>query len=362
MDHRPRRRPTFPRDPSADARGVDPRRQPAPRDAPGRTAIEATSGTRLPGLDLGDEGTDAADWLPAYREDIAWALDEKVGTRPFELYRLRDVATRHVNIRDGVRATWKAPLCDCERRTVWLYGGGGAFGFEQRDGRTIASMLARAAWDEGDALDVVNRGVPGQLTWRAALRFAWDLTSHPAPDLVVFYAGVEEVDAAMDLVTTGRGDVRAPYEPYLEELYDEIHGTVRPLPPPEGVEALGWPTVGETEASEAGPLAAARYERTMELVSSYAHGTDVPIVHVWHPIAGPRTVDETGSSAVHRAAAAALPDSVLDLSTLFDGRAAPRFSDGIWVDEAGAAEIARVLLDRIAPLLASDGDATRTGP
>ena len=65
-------------------------------------------------------------WYDEYREDIAWVTDERVALRPFEVYRLLDVRTRHVNIDDGDRVTWTPPPCDCDRPPVWLYGGSAA--------------------------------------------------------------------------------------------------------------------------------------------------------------------------------------------------------------------------------------------
>ena len=183
--------------------------------------------------------------------------------RPFEVYRLLDVRTRHVNIRDGDRVTWTPPPCSCERLTVWFYGGSAAFGLEQRDEHTIASELARVAADNGITLDVVNRGIPGQLHWRNALRFGWDLAVEEPPDLVVFDEGAEEVDAATQLVDRGYGDVRAPYEPYIENLYDEIYDVQGPDPVPQTMTFDGWPTVdGGSHRETPGALAAERYERS----------------------------------------------------------------------------------------------------
>jgi hypothetical protein len=91
-----------------------------------------------------------ADWFVQHRRDVAWALDERVALRPFEIYRVLDIETDTMDVRDGIRRSWAADDCadgtdDCRRVRVWWYGGSAAFGFGQRDEHTVASEFARAA-------------------------------------------------------------------------------------------------------------------------------------------------------------------------------------------------------------------------
>lgn len=310
---------------------------------PSQTTLLPRDGGRVPSSPAQAE----TDWYRQYRQDVEWVFDERVALRPFEVYRLRDVRTRHVNIVDGYRASWSPPASSCPRARVWIYGGGAAFGLEQRDGHTIASELSRRLLAEGIHAEVSNRGIPGQLHWRTALRFGWDLTTEPPPDSVVFYEGGEDVEGALALDRKGLGDVRAPYEPYIEDLYDELFDVTAPKPPPEGVEFGGWPQrPGSTPASP-GELAAARYDRSRELSRTTAAGAGVPVHYVWHPVRPGRS----SFTSAYRDAAAVLPPDVVNLTALFDGGGAEvGFVDDLHHGEGGARRVAEELL----PLVRAD--------
>lgn len=301
-------------------------------------------------------------WYPELREDMAWVLDERVALRPFEVQRIWDVETRHVNVHDGERDTWRAPACDCERLTLWLYGGSAVFGFEQRDDQTIASHLARIAADDGLVVDVHNRGVPGQLHQRNAFRFAWDLSWDPAPDLVAFYDGADEVDSALALSAAGLGDTRAPYEAYSEELYDEIFRDSADLAPTEDVEVQGWPTASDVGNDDPGRLAVVRYERSREASRDSAADADVPIAWFWQPTRHSRgdvePAAEAGTDAADPARAAAfarasdlISDPVVDLTDVFDATEAPVFADEAHHSELGAQVVAEAIYRALEPQL-----------
>ena len=297
-------------------------------------------------------------WFDEYREDIAWVFDERVALRPLEVYRLLDVRTRHVNIDQGERVTWNPPACDCDRLRIWMYGGSAAFGLEQRDEHTIASELARVAADNGITVDVQNRGMPGQLHWRTAFRFGWDLIVEEPPDLVVFYEGGEEVAAAVQLTERDLGDVRAPYEPYIENLYDEITGGGTPTPPPAVVESLGWPVAPAPDRSgSAGHLAATRYDRSREISQHTAMRNDIPVRYVWQPS---RRTDPAASDRFLEASDH-LADDVIDLTELFSHRADVSFTDDVHHDEHGARLVAESLFAELEPqlrALVGDGEPT----
>lgn len=286
------------------------------------------------------------DWYPDYQQDIAWALDEKVALRPFELYKLWDVKTRTVNVTDNHRVSWQPPACDCRRLTVWLYGGGGAFGFEQRDDHTIASELARVALQDGLTVDVVNRGIPGQNHEQAATRFAWDLAGGDKPDLAIFYEGAEDVAAADALNDPPVGNTGIPYEAYRDGLWRDLK-KIKPVPPKQAQPfGFAWPTVPKRTPAEVGKLAATSYVRTLGPSDDSAAGYQVPVRYFWEPTrytrpgpeapsaAGP-AVDQNGAETF-AAAAAALPDRVTDLSHAFDGVDSPLFADAIHPNERGA--------------------------
>jgi hypothetical protein len=316
-----------------------------------RTSASAHRPTsaRAVGLVPTDEPVPAAyrgdTWYPSFRRDMAWALDEKVAWRPLQVQRVLDVRTDTVNVTNGRRRTWEAPRCSCRRLTVWLYGGSGAFGMGQRDEHTIASELARAASADGITVDVQNRGVPGELHWRNATRFSWDLTQDRPPDLVVFYDGAEEVQSVLDLHRRGLGDVRAPFESFVSDLYDDI--TVKPLErPPDGVETLGWPSL-DTPPTSLGELAVQRYERARQTSEGTAKARDVPVRYFWQPSrfdvdpsARPAGGDAAQRAEAYRKASAALPPDVERLDGAFSASQASHFYDDTNHDERTARIVA----------------------
>jgi lysophospholipase L1-like esterase len=148
-----------------------------------------------------------APWWPQLQAETGWAMfDPGVAFNPLRFPPHRDVTGRYLNITDGYRQSWTPPACDCRRVRLWLYGGSTTFGMGQRDEHTIASELARLAWADGIALDVSNRGVLGDLSWEETERFSWEVQSQDPPDLVVFYDGYNEVEAALQRLRTGTLD------------------------------------------------------------------------------------------------------------------------------------------------------------
>lgn len=290
-------------------------------------------------------------WYPAYREDIAWLFDEKVALRPFEVYRLHDASTRTVSIRGGDRVSWEPPTCRCPTVTLWWYGGAAAFGLEQRDEHTIVSELSRRAARDGLALHVVNRAIPGQLHWRTALRFAWDLIHEPAPDLAVFYEGPEEVEGARALSAKGLGDDRGPYEPFVDGVYDQVMDVPDvPLDPPASVSVP--PTSPPLDPAAIGRLATARYERSLGLSDDAARHHAVPVRYVWAPSRfahGPTAPTDHDRAVEFAAAEGELPDRVLDLTHALDGETRPVFVGDATHNELGARLIAAALYRQLGP-------------
>jgi lysophospholipase L1-like esterase len=295
--------------------------------------------------------TPPGDWYPEYREDVDWALSDRVALVPFETQRLLNVRTRHVNIEDGRRVSW-TPEGTTEPLRIWLYGGNAAFGFEQRDEHTIASELTRVAADNGVDVVVSNRGVPGQLHWRGSQRFAQDLatlefTGEEKPDLVIFYDGFEDVTTSQQLVDRDLGDVLAPYEAYGEQTFDRVvnrgeGGT----PTPDGVTNGGWPTVPGPAAADAGELAVRRYDRARRSTVDRARVAGIPVVFVW---GAARTNGSQLATDLGRASTL-LPDDIVDLTHALDAQP-ESFVDDVHHDEAGARAIASTLFDTLRPQL-----------
>ncbi len=295
-------------------------------------------------------------WYPEYREDIEWVMNQDAAFRPIHPLRVADVSTRHVNVAGGVRATWSAPCRDCHRLVVWVYGGSTIFGIGQRDEHTIPSELARAAWGEGIALDVVNRGTPGDLLWDEAQRAQWDLLVGPPPDLVVFYDGANELWAARTMNDHGVPDGYGPFDPLLEQFWDGVvdaRGDDVPDAPPGG-RLVPTSTVAPRTPAEVGELAARRYELARRASESTVGS--IPTHWFWQPTTASRPEvdgepqhDDGGRNAraTSQAARRTLPDGVVDLSDVLDGIREPLFSDDVHHNEVAARVVAGAIFDTI---------------
>ncbi|MFN8018002.1 MAG: hypothetical protein U0P45_07745 [Acidimicrobiales bacterium] len=294
------------------------------------------------------------DWYPGFREDMAWVTDERVAWRPLTVQRVLDVETPTVNVHDRVRDSWKAPPCDCKRVKLWLYGGSGAFGLGQRDDHTIASELARLAAKDGIALDVQNRGIPGEMHWRNSTRFAWDLAVDPKPDMVAFYEGAEEVESELELRSRGLADTRAPLEPFATNLYEEVVGAPKGAPEtPDGVTYEGWPEL-DKDPGKPGQLAVKRYDRSLEMSNRSAQAAEVPVRYFWQPTRfsgsdGPELAKDDLRGRAFRNAPRYLPKDVVDLSAALDGTKAPLFSDDTNHNEVAAKLIAAAMWKELRP-------------
>ena len=139
-----------------------------------QAAASRLSGTLAAPLAFADD-----EWYPEYFDNIN-AINHSDLYEPLASVRVKQARTTHINVVDGKRVTWTPPPCSCRRVRVWVYGGSTTWGVGQRDGHTIPSELARAAWADGVALEVENRGVGGDAHWEEAQRFAWDLAERTA--------------------------------------------------------------------------------------------------------------------------------------------------------------------------------------
>ena len=314
---------------------------------------------------------DAA-WWPDYARVLQY-LNIPGDDRPYDPFgplRLRDLTSTYVNVVDGSRRTWTPPDCDgCRRLTVWMYGGSTTFGIGQRDDQTIASQLARLAWKDGIALDVRNRGVPADMHWEEAQRFAWDAAADPAPDLVIFYDGTNEMWASSVLNAKGWGDDESQWNPETENARETYRDLIHTAPgfvdraAPDGVELR---PDKEFTATRLGPEELAvhvlhRYEKSLSISRAVADAHHLATEWFWQPCpqSGTHVEGEPNASredldrnlALCRATAASLPAGVTDLSRTFDGRTRPLFIDAFHTSEAGATVAATALLDRLRPTI-----------
>jgi hypothetical protein len=306
----------------------------------------------------------AAPWWDEYREVLTW-LNTPGQDRPYDPFapqRVRDVRSEHLNVTGGERHTWSPPPCgDCRRLTVWIYGGSTTFGIGQRDDHTIASQLARRALRDGLVLDVVNRGVPADLHWQEAQRFAWDVAGTDRPDLVVFFDGINELWAGAVINGQGRGDDEGRVNPEVDNasrIYSDLVPSMPTFfdpPRPDGAQ-LVEPDVGvgaELGPDQLAPHVLARYGRSLQMSGSTAAAAGVATRWFFQPCpqSAPAPEGEPGVGGRDAAqlrelcdrVAAGLPGDVVDLSTLYDGRDRPLFVDLFHTNEHGAGVAAEAL-------------------
>lgn len=307
---------------------------------------------------------DGATWWHDYRQEERWALfDPGVAIRPMRYPPMSDVRGRYINIDGGRRVSWTAPPCGCRRLRVWMYGGSTTFGLGQRDASTIASEIARLAWDEGLAVDVSNRGVLGDLGWEGAQRFTWDAAVEEPPDVVLFYDGYNEFAGAEYANDAGRGGAPWPVDWTAESFYDERPWFTRirlGAGAPEGASSVDAPST-QLPAAELGRRVMDRYAAGRLSALAVARELGVTARFYWQPDRYSRPAVEgepqqpPGAERYRRRArrsiGPALPEDVVDLRDLFRNDPRPVFYDDSHTGERGARVVADAIYADLRPLL-----------
>lgn len=276
----------------------------------------------------------------------------------------QDVASPTVNIVDGERRTWTPPECECERLEVWVFGGSSVFGLWQRDAHTIASELARAAWEDGIALEVSNFGQPAYTLWQEVWRLSELLaTSEVAPDVVLFMDGANEFGVQTDRNLTGFGTDETP-----SSALDTPMRTL--FPRAKGL--LNWNVPGYVEPSVDGPdplllpeevagHAVDRYLQSKRAATILLDGAGSSHDFTWQPIydgsaqtgdaefVGPSRVEEWWT--MRNASVGMLPADVTDYSDLLSSQDQLVFYDLMHLNERGAKLVANEWYGRLQPLL-----------
>ena len=300
-----------------------------------------------------------ASWFTgAFPQAQGWALNPRNAWRPVNVHRLRDFSSEYLNISNGERRTWAPPAGAAPRLTVWLFGGSTTYGLDQRDDHTIASELARAAAANGIALDIHNKGQNGHLHWMEAERFAWDLTNEPAPDLVLFYDGVNEIWEAGTLNRLGTGDGKAMHDPTLLDAWDRSPAAQRTAPPaPAGAVRTGWTQGPQLALVDEAKATVDRYDRARSLSRATAAAHGIPVRYFWQPDRYSRPIvmsephystgQENRSRLAQQVRRAFLPKDVVDLSDSLRGTTEPLFTDDVHHNEEGARLIAAQMFTSI---------------
>ena len=276
----------------------------------------------------------------------------------------QDVTSPTVNIIDGERRTWAPPACDCPRLNVWIFGGSSVFGYWQRDGHTIASEIARAAWDDGIALDVSNFGQPAYTLWQDVGRLSELLaTKEELPDIVLFMDGANEFGVQVDRNKAGYGTDESPAS--------ALDNPMRTLFP-QALGILNWLAPGQSNPDDKGPdahlnpeevagHAVTRYRQSKKAATLLLDGAGSGYDFTWQPLydgsAGTGDIEFVGSAIVDEwstmrdTSVAALPPDVTDYSDLLSSEDALVFYDLMHLNERGARLVATEWYERLQPRL-----------
>ena len=305
-------------------------------------------------------------WYPRYQRDLDYGSVWLNAVQLIDGQRMPEFRSAYLNVHDGYRRSWAPPACSCRRLTVWVYGASTVFGLGQRDNHTIPSELAREAWKHGIALDVSNKGIPGEEHWQEANRLRWDLSRGPAPDVVVFYDGASDIVGASWINEQRLPDPAQPVQPLSEgflsspaverAVVQAATGGKKQPPVPDGIYAAPQPKVAKRSPSEVGRLAASRYARSRIMSQDLAAIHHLDVRWFWQPtrfsrppVAGEPTTDlDRQSRATADAARANIPAGVVDLSDALDGVRSPIFSDDAHHNERGARIIAAAMYRSLA--------------
>ena len=288
--------------------------------------------------------------LPAF-DGIRWANELQTEQASDQ----RNIRSRFHNVVNGDRRTLSPTPCPCKRADVWLTGGSAAFGIGQRDDQTIASFLVKLAAAEGISLDLQNISRDGAATSDELAGLKRRLTSEPAPDLVIFFDGWNDVlyvvaSTFAHFNGADRSIAKNDGLALIENLNDHAEEFLR-----SGI------------GPEAGDLAANLYLKNAEVADRVLTERGVRAIHVFQPDALASTRQMAGyekitgispaefqasplSIALQRTTAT-LGDRVLNLRPLFDHYPQPVFAGLVHQNEAGAALTARRVFDEILPTL-----------
>lgn len=255
--------------------------------------------------------------------------------------RLADVRSEHTNVVDGRRVTWQPPAAPAAR--VWVFGGSTVFGVGQRDDHTIPSELARAAWEAGLAVEVVNFGVHGDVHWMEVNRLRDALASGLAPpDVVIFYNGWNDLVSHRGVDGGGSDQF--------------FRGTLDPLLADQRVQGswfsdLFFPdtfTIAPRRSQPPTPQqpleqGISQYLSSVQDTLPLARARDLTTFTFLQPMLATRRRPVEGEPAVSAemvAAADALrrtrPDDVIDLTAIFDQLDEPIYWDEGHTNELGA--------------------------
>ncbi len=300
-------------------------------------------------------------WADELMETLLEFQSDRYDYEPFVQQQTYAFESRYLNTTDEERVSY-APSVPPGRDPVRVafFGGSVVFGIGQRDEHTPPSEFARIAEENGVPVEVHNFGFPRLVAWQELHLFERQLAAGEEFDLVVFLDGFNEfymqgqglswdpthhAATAMNEIVADFREVRATEPGALDGIgemvtsyrrasgvwraIDRLRGVEAPLPGSRGFE-LGTPEE-QTEA------ALGIYRRAVGRIESLAERHDTPVRMFWQPREPgwpPEVID-------------ALPESVIDVSQVFDGHPDPLYIDPVHTNEAGSRMLAAAIWEAV---------------
>lgn len=269
---------------------------------------------------------------------------------------LPEHSSKGLNVHDGQRKTWRPPLARCAPRIVlWMFGGSAAFGWDQRDDRTVASALAKLAHDDGIDLEIHNYSVPGDVAFQQHRRLQRELAlAEEPPDLVVSYDGFNDA-LAQSMAPDGTEPSRT--EAFRSLLDNDVLPMVPRIRQSEDDDGR-WhfvldervvhkPARGFVDGAKA---ASFQYRTAIGWTRDLLRREHIPYVDYFQPSQPLRARPVEGEPELSpdsvrglRQLRRSLPRGTVDLSGALDREERPVYVDQVHMDERGAAVVAAAM-------------------
>jgi lysophospholipase L1-like esterase len=143
-------------------------------------------------------------WAPEYwkEEHLRWESGPGINYIPFLVWGEQSWHGKYINVDEGVLGPFRRttnPACNQPHtRVIWMFGGSTVFGTGVPDALTIPSYLSQTLNSEGAyCFAISNFGVEGYVTNQELLLLIDMLKTGKRPDMVIFYDGVNDSNAAV---------------------------------------------------------------------------------------------------------------------------------------------------------------------
>ncbi|WP_342734263.1 SGNH/GDSL hydrolase family protein [Bradyrhizobium sp. B117] len=140
-----------------------------------------------------------ADLAEGYFKELIDATDWPLPWASYTQSREADYTGEFINVNEGTRRTWNSEAINESKSTklkIFFFGGSTVWGFGSRDDFTIPSHVAKKLAENGIDAEVTNYGVFADVATQSLIRLILELRKRNAPDLVVFYGGLNEAASA----------------------------------------------------------------------------------------------------------------------------------------------------------------------